>query len=197
MSYHDSMKGAIDRQMTDDPDWASVYYRTLKRLEQGFYDQEWVDVIFQKYEGFIINIYDAAFFSQSWILMGACELLYCKAQVGEPPGSDEDIAGNNNKLKNLPPPFRATFSPGKGAVIGDGQLNWNMDLEVGMERGGKHFGPVVIAPGQATLEVGFTRATTTWYILNHQHFLARWPYFSEWIYLLYKNPKDSPLGIHG
>ena len=31
MNYHDSMKRAIDRQMTDDPDWASVYYRTKKK----------------------------------------------------------------------------------------------------------------------------------------------------------------------
>ena len=195
MNYHENMKRAIDRQMTDEPDWASIYYRTLKRLERGFYDQEWVDVIFQGQEGNVINIYDAAFFGQPWILMGRGELLYCKAQVGQPPGSDDDIEGNNNKLKNLPQPFRATFSPGKGPDIGDGQLYWDEDIEIGMEKGGKHFGPIVIGRGQATLQVGMTEATTTWYILNHQRFLARWPYYSEWIYLLCINPKDNLLGI--
>ena len=90
-----------------------------------------------------------------------------------------------NKV-DLPSPFRARFVGGAG--IGDGDLYWDGEIEFGSgpTDGEMHYGK--FDAGRCTLEVGYTRPTTTLYYLTNLGgcVLARWPYGHNVIDLLQK-----------
>lgn len=205
MDYHNSMRQGIDHQLETSKGLAPVLYDVLRKMRSGFYDQSWVDVVVQKHYDSAYDIYDAWVFANVHTLVGIGDILYTVVGVGATPGGNNSIEENNNKLwgvsaerilvnerdepvrRFVPGMFRAKFIPSYGATgsDGDGYIEWTRKITMGSinpetgERNRRSF-----PPGQALLEVGSTKATTTWLHLHQSRMLARWPYDSEYIYIL-------------
>lgn len=160
----------------------------VKRLESGFYKQEYVEALFQETTYYPYDIYSAYCFAHINAWIGAGKVLTAKVETRDEPYSDKMVEKNNEILSNLPYPFEAEFTGYKSSQErNDGTFQWSEKIQVGQIL---YKGEEIVknlSPQMVPLEVGSTRADRTYtHIL--QGGLARWPYESSWIWLFMPMP---------
>ena len=182
----DSYKGMVD-EVFKDGEALRIAHGYLMNMSRGFYNQELVDAVVQKYIN-RYDIYDAYTFMQIWGLLGTGHCLHCKIYINETPDSDKETESNNLKLKNLPHPFYGEFEGGPGDD--DGILGWSDEIDIKTEWDEKYscnYKVGITVP----LEVGYTEAFTTLFHICHSGGVARWAYQSKFVYLFLIN-KNIP-----
>ena len=159
--------------------------RRLRHSERDWY----VDMIFQKHaRAGRIKIHDAYCFAYVDGLIHSGLVRLCRIEVGSQPYPDKMKVENNQRLRDLPVPFRAEFVGGYGDS--DGRLSWDDEIRVVpvpcLEDGcpSKSVKETMLRPGSCPLEVGFTDPSRTWGHLAQDGRLARWPYGSNYIYIM-------------
>jgi hypothetical protein len=168
-------------KLFSNPEAMAVILDYLQRLQSGFFKQDYRDAIFQKWDRFPVDIYDAYAFSAVHASIGRGEIVMAKIHVGACPCSDDEIEKMNKLLSNLPKPFSAEFwgltCDSDGKVIAS--ESFGMDVITCENQR-----VVATSDGVFPLEVGTTSAAKTMtYLQKWPGKLARWPYDSEYIWL--------------
>jgi hypothetical protein len=202
MSYHDILRDSVADQLTD-PETAAFAATCLKQLKSGFWDQSYVDMIFQHFSS-RPDIYDAYYFGTIHGLLCLGRVLIAQIEVGSTPSADSEKAKNaaalwevslpylyvdkdNKTLDKLPlGTMRAKFSPSHGysGSDGDGYFEWLRPLHFSFSIADGESYRKRIRKGSVPLEVGYTRVTTTWIHLMQHGGVARWPYGSDKLFVL-------------
>lgn len=171
----------IVNQKMRSPEWVGILTDCLDKLNAGFFSQAYVDRIFQKWERFPTDLYDAYIFANvhTWLNTGA--ILSALIDVGEEPSSDSDVEGMNKKLGLLTHPFQAEFWGGPqdadGQLIVAHPIEFQQHLADGSSK-------TQLIGGVFPLEVGTIEPGKTMiYLGSHRGRLARWPYGSTQITL--------------
>lgn len=175
------MRQAIE----EDPRWVSVISDCMQRLGSGFYPQDFVNAIFQSHSlhNRHVDMDDAFIFAKVWCFYIKGQIYRIDIPIGELPGKNKDIEGNNRILSTLPPYLQSKFIPETGmAADDDGYFKWKIPLDFLCEIDDE---VRTIPPRSIPLEVGSTNAVQTYYHLFIHSGVARWPYGSDNIMLLY------------
>jgi hypothetical protein len=163
------------------PKWASVISDILIRLNKRFYPSDFVNAILQKYDRW--DMLDAYVFGIIWNHYRAGHILRLDIPIGKGPGRDKEIEGNNLILSRLPGMFKAEFIPQVGCGANDdGFLEWKQPVEF---KRANDLQSITLDPWHLPLEVGSTDAVTTFHHMLLNFGVARWPYHSDKIILLY------------
>jgi hypothetical protein len=138
----------------------------------------------------LMSLENAYFFAAllSYLLSGDC--LAANIEVGATPAKDREVVENNRLLEKLRPPFSATFV---GVTHGpDGSLRWSRPIWVARADRATPKRREILQIGSAPLEVGTISAVRVWMALVLDGVvLARWPYESKRITLLYHKARRS------
>lgn len=167
----------VDEAM-DTPEWQQLLYQYQYRMNHNFYPQWEIDFCVLKWKS-NYDVYDAFFFCKFHYLLAHGEFAICTIPVGCTPFRDKDIERNNRALSNLPPFFKGEFW---GALEpDDGILEWNEPFVIyndGFDASlaGSSDIKTLVEPGNAPLEVGYTKAHTTFFHIMRERRLARWVY---------------------
>ena len=194
-TYTQILHGAFTRAVVKRPSLAALSAEVLGRLRgRTYYEPELVDAIFQKWDRFPLTIEDAYGFLLVYCDMMIGQIRIARVHVGFRPGADKDVAGNQAKLlAGLQPQFGASFWGGAGDH--DGDFAWHDHLHLGgyiNVNGVLVDGPEVTVPaGNLALEVGYQEVGKTFSMLREQRGVARWPYDSEDIWVLYRVRNDD------
>lgn len=201
MTLHERIaETSMEDYVGRDPAWLSFLYGFGKELAEGRWSDGYADVIGEGCPGRRLPLHQvhAMVMVNSFIHDG--DVMVARIHVGTTPGPDKAIKDNNRKLKHLPRPFRAFFSPGP-RKDGDGVLSWDEPVVFDpIACRGDETGPceasakqaVVIARGAVPLEVGSTRPSRTYmHLLERSFAVARWPYGSEFVFVLHRTPQST------
>lgn len=190
----DDYKEIIDRKCIDDSSFFVVYADCLRRLRDDFYPREIVDMFFQKWDRFPLDIYDAAAFAELWGMYVTGELAIAKLPIGSAPVADSDKDGMNARLGevkfqiftskdvvSLEGNVSAIFWGGKKDE--DGRVDVESPIAFYWDDSMRGEGGIEFYSGAFPLEIGYTYAYKTLSQIRLGHRLARWPYGSECLYL--------------
>lgn len=173
-------------RLMEDPGWMSTLAEIVKNLRSGFYDQSVQNVIFQKWDRFPIDFNDAFPFIDTWGDLCLAKIVAARIYVGRGPANDKEVAINDAILKTLRPPFSGYFD---GGVNGsDGFIDVRGKVEFDMRNLKTNERKTAKVGGRFPLEAGYISAAKTMMYLSSPggRRLARWPYDSEEIWLLYR-----------
>lgn len=170
----------VEELLYNDPKATQILVEITKNLRDGSYGQDYVDAIFQKYRS-TYDVYDALKFGQIHQDIMSGRILTVTIELGSCPHKDYEAEKNQMALMGVEKsgPFSATFTGGLGD--NDGFLSWSEPIYMVRLSDNKE---ILIKPGRAPLEVGYTNVETTFNHLQSELWLARWPYHSENITLL-------------
>lgn len=172
----------VDEQMAVSPVYASTICRYLRQLRNGYWEQWYVNAIFQQWAGRPRpSIYDAHCFSQVHSMLMCGDILTATVDMHEEPYPDCRIEDNDEALSKMSPIFYGRFWGGKSES--DGYFGWKKPLVMGQQTPEGIFRDIIDAR-RVPLEVGYTRAEITIKHLAEARGLARWPYGSKFIHLL-------------
>lgn len=131
-----------------------------------------------------MSLENAYFFAQIYCALLSGDCLVVDIEVGATPVKDREVARNNRLLQRLRPPFSAIFVGGGAGP--DGSLRWSRPIWVTRVDEPTPERRESLKAGSAPLEVGTISAARVWMALFFDGvILARWPYESERITLLY------------
>lgn len=189
--WKNAVRDVVDKMLETNPEWYGVLAEYQHRLKKRFYPQWEVDMFFDHW-GNHFDIYDAYCFARLHADMGEGRIAVCRANVGETPFPDRNRARNNQVLQCLPIPFRGEFY-GAHDYECDGFLAWDKPIVVTVPSVTPF--QTIIAPQQATLEVGYqdihktlgTLVEDSQYGASGNGYLARWPYGYESVFLIVRN----------
>jgi len=179
----------------ENPDWAKLLTVTIERLNHGFWSQNYVDIIFQKWRD-RPDIYDAYGFLQVHCAIRGGRIAIFQAPMSCTPFGDKETDKDGNSqndlaLQLLESPFRGEFWG--GLSDSDGYFQWEKPINVlRCESEENTIGFNIVPPlGYGVpLEVGTTAAEITFAHLgspisgNGGLSLARWPYGQDRITVL-------------
>jgi len=190
--YEQALERNIKKYMRD-RDWAALLIETVTKLNDGFWEQEYVDFFFQK-GGWMDSAYtlqDAYAFCLLHHDLGAGNLVACDLHIGESPSADTQIEVNLCKLRkglrdlvhtseSLPQP---TFDVRLwcGTQDEDGALSAFPYLSFRRFLNGEPKETFWLPVDNVPLEVGSQSAAKTLIQLRSRGSLARWPYGSDTI----------------
>lgn len=171
----------IEELMLKDPGWAYWLYSCAKKMNDGDFEQWYIDaIVFRNDRRTRYDVVDAYWFIQMHVRLCQEKILFARVDLGKEPAKDDDKRWNNDVLSQAPVPFGGRF---KGLAGGnDGEWKWSKTLAL---PGGKS-----IPPMSVPLEVGSTEGETTVRHLIESRALARWPYHSKWVYIFYVCDED-------
>ncbi len=173
----------MDRRIAETPEHAVVLERLIRNLN-GWDDHQGAldDVVSQPWGNSRRDWYDAAaqlevaqYLQVGWYVLAV-------VSVGEEPGRDRDVAGNQSKLDRLPAPYSAQCGSGTGD--NDGRLGWSDSVFVEHHMQDNERVVVNFGPTDVPLEIGHTDPATTIWHLWEEGSVARWPYGHDRITLL-------------
>ena len=175
------MRQAAERKIVD-PEWAPMIMLTLERLNCGFYDQEYVDVVMQPH----------AMNQDSWDIYDAFAFMKCtpyfhkphgvyEFEIGVTPERDRFRKENQSALDQIAGPASATVAPqSHGVVTGDDGFFEFKETPHWFDQ----------SRSTIPLEIGATNASTTYFHLVCNGGVARWPYGRDYITAVYVNPQQ-------
>lgn len=170
----------IQIRMKQDPDYQKLVLEGFNKMCSGFWPQDYMDSIFQKFERFKYDIYDAALFIEIHTAIQSGQILRAIIDLGKEPAADKMIEENKAAIKSLFPPFYGSVWCGTADC--DGELGWKSNIKCAqLIKGVEIF--KLIQPRTVPLEIGYTEAYTSWNHLGREAGLARWPYGSKEIHL--------------
>lgn len=197
-TYERALEERMEETIARTPTWGPLIVRTRKRLENGFYDQEIVDVIGQSPRRY--SLVDAYIFLRIWCAEWMCGNIGSTSVSAGKPGPDVAIARNQQTLNdNLHEYFQADVDPGRGGSANDdGTLSWDRPIVLTRTFGGippeRKSVPWICAVGALPLEIGTTSMARTFGHLFMDDGVARWPYGHKNITILrlYENHARNP-----
>lgn len=179
-----AIRRIVDEKMTD-AEWAPLLGNYAKKIRDGFWPQDYLDFLVQKFDKFGgYDIYDAYAFIRFHLLVSTGKLVGFNLGVGNTPCSDVQVGEMNSRLGNLPFPFSAIFWGEK--ADSDGELVWSVPIYTDNTSVNPDFGSlrhVEIRSGKIPLEVGTTKGETSLLHILSEGGLARWPYGYNRIYV--------------
>lgn len=158
----------------------------LERIQAKEFDLEFINAIVMKQSRDFLNIYDAHIIKEIFNFIEKDLILYKQIFIGHEPYTDKCRDENNAVLSKLPSEYEAEFSPNSGArFYNDGHFKIKNDfLEFDLKHSKEN---LKVYDLLVPLEVGTTEGYTSFNHIYWDGGLARWPYFSEYIYLFYRN----------
>src|ERR1035441_2899488 len=190
MSIHEILHRKEVDEAVEKPEERSFFYEVLAKLKAGYYDQEWVDVVLQKWDRFCYDIYDAAAFAKVWYALLDGEILHVKVGVGACPAPNDQTDENISRLAQLPAPFGTSML--FGLADQDGFLFWRKPIRLAKSKSAEIVDYIELpAGGGAPIEVGYTQSSRTLMHLAEYGCIARWPYDQDYIILLWRHPNRS------
>lgn len=174
-------KQGIQIRLKEDPEYSKLVSEVLCKMCSGFWPQDYLDSVFQKFERFEYNLFDAAFFIEIDLGIRSGQILRTIIDLGKEPMADKMLEENLASFKSLPSPFYGSIWC--GTADSDGDLGWKNDIKCVQLNKGEEVVKVV-QPRKVPLEIGYTEAFTSWAHLGREGGLARWPYSSKQIHLL-------------
>jgi len=165
-SFQDGGKLGIEIRMEQDAHYCTLVMKCLRKIQSGFWPQEYIDSIFQKFGRFPIDIYDAAFFIEIHTGIQSGQILTKEIDLGQEPDMDKRIEENKKKLSFLSSPFYFTIRCGN--YDDDGTLGWKSPIKCGQTCDTKK--TELIQPRFVPLEIGDTQAFTTFAHLGREGF---------------------------
>jgi len=184
-SVSPGMAKHVNKKMAQSEHWEPVLRQYVTRLKSGFWEQSYVNSLFQLAFG-NWDLYAAYCFAHlhTWISIG--KVLMAAVDIGCEPLEDCNVEENNKLLARLPPPFSGGFCGGNHDC--DGYIKWSEPIEFGqIDCTGREI-VATVPPRSVPLEIGYTNPDITIYHILREHALARWPYGSEHIHLFMRNP---------
>jgi hypothetical protein len=167
----------------ENTEWVSSLLTCINKYDSGFFTEWYLSMLFQSdYSDSQFSIYDAYGLTCLHSEIGNGNIFYASIYLGETPSHDKRIQDINRKLKKLWHPFRGIFWGGTqfedGVIFVDNPIELSVMTYEGTEVSG-------YVSGRFPLEVGTTSIAKTMHYLNSgAKKLARWPYNSDYIYLL-------------
>ena len=180
-----SLEKVVNEKLQE-PLGAQVYASILKKLNDGFFDHEWVDAIFQKWERYPITIYDAYAFGNVWTWIGLGQIYMAQINIEYIPVADRQIEEMNQILQSLWYPFSGTFWGGTQDEDGIIEIAEPIELQNQPNFTNTESRSCFIS-GSFPLEVGYVSAAKTMVYMNGFGRLARWPYGSRDIWLFQRD----------
>ena len=184
--YRQVMREGVDEWMAEEK-YARAACAIRSQILSGTWPEQYIDVFFQKFSRSPMDFVDVHCFAQIHYSMKIGKICSARIETGKYPSYDKDIEYNNGVLSSLFEPFYGKFIGGTGGC--DGYIGWKKPLIMSQEiqdgRGGTTGLNCTIDPDKLPLEVGYTDSTTTLFHLIEGDGLARWPYGSSEIWLLY------------
>jgi hypothetical protein len=188
MSYETELEAAMSKRLAVEPELATTIAQVLRKLNaKKPYEPALVDAIFQKWDRWPITFTDAYAFILVYadIMRGRTRI--ARISLGETPGNDRATEENNAKLEQLSPQFYANFQGGNDDH--DGNFGWYDHIHLGgsiVKTKQLVPGPIItVGPRLVPLEVGYQSAAKTMVMLKSGG-VARWPYHSSDIWVLYR-----------
>ncbi len=181
--YRTALENSVNKACRNKT-WCGILSDTLQKLDSGFFDKKFVDIIFQKTEMESLSIYDAYAFIHVWKWIGNAEIVMASIELGEFPKKDKYIDENNKSLQLLDGKFAGVFYGGTQDEDGYVEVKTPIILNMKNLTTGKWVEKKV--KGYFPLEVGFTSPEKTMINLSESGSgrLARWCYESDKIYLM-------------
>lgn len=175
----------MKKRIQENPAWEVILLKTLRRMETGYWSDQYVNSIGQKHHKGITLLDAWAFLEvHADLHTGKLALLYIP--LGETPYPDRAVTQNQSCLDGLPLPFSAQFIPQSGgSADDDGVFKWSRPIRMIQHPLSPDRRACIAKPRTVPLEVGTTEFTKT---LLHARTtgVARWPYDSDNITLLYR-----------
>jgi len=184
-TYMDQEISRIQR----DPEWMACLAEVIGKLEDGFYNSDLQDTIFQQWEGRSGISVDVAYpFALFYTALQSGEIGRIRIGVGEYPLADCEVKENDRILQSALPNLgllkddSGNFLDCKwsgeffGGVNGeDGFIRWEGTAKFETLKDGKNADFLYLPSGRLPLEVGTTSAAKT-YLQLMTGGVARWPY---------------------
>lgn len=163
-----------------------------QRMRKGFWPSLYLTVFGQNhFDGYSPE--DAYCFAQLHTKVATGEIAIVQIEIGCTPRRDSDIEYNNKALSNLPHPFYGGYGP-DGQAGDDGVIGWNSSVKMSvydMHTNAKT--EIAIRPWSVALEVGTTAFHRTFgHVWTSGCGVARWPYGSEVLTILYNQRPFDP-----
>lgn len=174
----DAARRALHELLTENTEWGAILAEYVQRIEEGFFEAEIVDAVFQEPEHGV-SLYDAYCFANIHTMLREQTLCLLKLELGETAPRDHKGDTINAVLQTMGSPFQASFWG--GTDDSDGILSWDSTLT--FENSGQ---TVDVSPASIPLEVGYTKAATTWSHIQVTGGVARWPYGRESVFAFYR-----------
>lgn len=210
--YHKQILQAIDDILITNADTLPrLVYKYLGKLRSGGFDAGFVDTVVQKHTRHAeYDIYDAFIFSQIWHDLHSGRMSYFRINLGSLPTADANTNDLDVALRGLSGKRVSQVRPDNpervqldclisGSFIGqlgpaDGKLEWTGVIPVTTYNADGNTRIENVPEKSIPIEVGWTASTTTANHLISRQALARWPYYSKWIHVLYCNTYWSLYG---
>jgi len=169
----------VDRKIQEHDFLAGLLVDAHRKIRDGnYFAPELVDIICQTFFG--PSIYDAYYFLSMLAEIKNERIACAYVEVGSTPGKDSDIDGNNQKLAKLPAGFKGKFWG--GTQDEDGYIDITEPIGLLSFEAGKQIANI---EGKIPLEVGYINPCKVAFYMNTPvGRLARWPYYSDKIYIL-------------
>jgi hypothetical protein len=191
---------ATTKMLSKHPERAAIAVDVMTKLQEGYYDETQLGrVLHQTDPRHRISVAEGWLFASIWSAIHSGEMLVVKIYAGGVPQSDRERDENNKILASISRPFSAKFL-GRGHGP-DGSVSWNLPVLASSISCGddecrtRERVTMRVAPSSAALEVGTMPIARAAYYLRGPHaLLARWPYNSEYVYMLIPTHLTNPLG---
>lgn len=185
----------LKEKMIDDPELAKTIYKIMKNLKRKLYNPQIViDSIFQCWKRFEVDELDAFFFAKIYagIITGKIGLI--EIEMYKEPRNNNMSYENNNILSSLPYPFSAKFEPTNGCGYNDdGSFEWKTKINFEVQFHSKQTRinkTILVEPKIIPLEIGYTKAITTYFHIVNSGGVARYPYNHTKIIIFFNNGVD-------
>jgi hypothetical protein len=135
------------------------------------------------------------------IILGKIAIV--RVRAGGTPRSDADRTRNAELVADLPEPFTATVHMTQHGADADGTVSWDQPITVDVSPGPTDDGssaravPAIVPPGAVPMEIGYSLPSRTLLHIREDGGVARWPYGSDWIWVLLYPGFRVELDKHG
>ena len=180
-----AVSSAVHDMLVRDPGSGSVLGEIASRMNAGYYNQALIDTVVQNYdEKAPYTVYEAYCFGSIMADLGEGRVLMAEIPLNNMAQPNENVEANQKLLAGLPAPFYGVFHG--NMADSDGHIGWSRPLRLGQAvpdgdiRAGK------VPACRIPLEVGTTHAWTTWYHLAFNLGVARIPYNSKKMTIMFR-----------
>lgn len=176
-------------ELLNNYNWHKTLVGVKQKMNNNFFPAEFLDAVVQKNrKGY--DFYDAYAYSLIHSMRCTEKLALCGIYIGATPNADCMARENNVKL-NVSDSFDFRFLGGAGGNDGELFIKESIDVEIFNAKSDIHtFIAFPFINTGIPLEVGYTEARTTLIHLDSGMPLARWAYGHEWVYILWRIPRD-------
>lgn len=180
-----AVSAAVHDMLVHQPRWGPVLGEIASRMNAGYYDQAQIDTVVQNhFERAPFTVYEAYCFGSVMADVGEGRVLLAEIPLTGRALPNDNIGDNQRLLDGLPLPFYGVFHGNMDDS--DGHIGWSTPLRFGRIMTGEGLRTEVVPAFKVPLEVGTTHAWTTWYHLAFNFGVARIPYNSDKMTIMFR-----------